>query len=39
VDLKQTMHTKIELQPRREQHLARWKDLGADLELAADEAI
>jgi hypothetical protein len=28
------MHTKIELQPRREQHLARWEDLGADLELA-----
>jgi Uma2 family endonuclease len=28
------MHTKIELQPRREQHLARWENLGADLELA-----
>src|SRR6202047_4735830 len=28
------MNTKIELQPRREQHLARWEDLGADLELA-----
>jgi hypothetical protein len=28
------MQTKIELQPRREQHLARWEELGADLELA-----
>ena len=28
------MQTKIELQPRREQHLARWEELRADLELA-----
>jgi hypothetical protein len=28
------MQTKIELQPRREQHLARWKQLGADPGLA-----
>src|SRR6516162_8247676 len=28
------MRNKIELQPRREQHLARWKQLGVDPELA-----
>ena len=28
------MQTTIELQPKREQHLARWKQLGADRELA-----
>ncbi len=28
------MRTKIELQPRQEQHLARWEELGADPKLA-----
>jgi hypothetical protein len=28
------MQTTIELQPKPEQHLARWKQLGADRELA-----
>jgi hypothetical protein len=28
------MHTKIELQPWYERHLARWQELQADLELA-----
>jgi len=32
--LAKSMQTKIEFHPRHEQHLARWKQLGADPELA-----